>query len=247
MYKSTAAWILLILTLMISCKNRVSETAVINGNFTDATALKLILQEMDTREIHTVDSIILDKSGKFTFQPDVKEPGFWLLKSRTGKILVMIIHPGDKIELSGNAEDFPDHITLKGPEESMMLNDFFFRTRLNELKVDSLEMLLVERQDSSDYFQLTQKLDTSFRQIWESQRTLEKAFIDGHPASLASLVVLNYAFGMSPVLSPEEDFNYYHTLDSALSIKYPHNKHVKHHHERVIEAELQMKSKKLRD
>jgi hypothetical protein len=61
------------------------------------------------------------------------------------------------------------------------------------------------------------------------------AFIDNHPASLASLIVLNYAFGMSPVLSPDEDSAYYQKLDSTLSRQFPGNKHVKFHHRRIME------------
>jgi len=40
---------------------------------------------------------------------------------------------------------------------------------------------------------------------------------------------------MSPVLSPEEDFKYYQKLDSALVQVFPENKHVKFHHQRVLE------------
>jgi hypothetical protein len=146
---------------------------------------------------------------------------------------VLMLNPGDKIDLSGSARDFPDNVVVKGPKEAMLLNDFFRHTRANERQVDSLEMLLAERQDSSDYYQLTQKLDTPFRQIWDRQRSYEMTFIDNNSGSLASLVVLNYAFGMSPVLSPEEDFAWYRKLDSALFVKFPENKHVKFHHQRV--------------
>lgn len=219
-----------------SCQHPGNKIAKVNGILTEASGFKLILQEMDTREIHSIDSVVPDQNGTFSFSPVIKEPGFWLLKAPTGKILVLMLNTGDMIELSGSARDFPDNVILKGSKEAMLLNDFFLHTRLNERKVDSLEMLLVEWQDSSDYYQLTKKLDTSFRQIWENQRSYEMAFIDNNPGSLASLVVLNYAFGMSPVLSPEVDLVYYHKLDSVLFRKFPENKHVKFHHQRVENA-----------
>jgi hypothetical protein len=190
---------------------------------------------MDTREIHVIDSVVLEQSGKFSFNPAIEEPGFWLLKAPSGKILVLLLDAGDSIELSGSARDFPDNVILKGPADAMLLNDFFSYTRHNESEVDSLEMLLIERQDSADYYPLTQKLDTLFRSIWERQRAFEIDFLTKHPESLASLIILNYAFGLSPVLSPEEDFHYYELLDSALIMRYPDNKHVKFHHQRVLE------------
>ena len=224
-----------IVIVIISCQHPAGNIATVKGSLNDASGFKLTLQEMDTHEIYSIDSVVLDHSGKFSFSPIVKEPGFWLLKAPTGKILVLLLNPGDKVELSGSARNLPDNIILKGPEETLLLNDFFHLTRMNERKADSLEMILAGRQDSSDYYQVTQKLDTCFRQIWESQRNIEIAFINKHPGSMASLVVLNYAFGMSPVLSPEDDYIYYQKLDSALNRKFPENKHVKFHHQRILE------------
>jgi len=224
-----------ILVFLSSCLHQQRDIAIVKGSFSDEPGVKLVLQEMDTHEIHVIDSVVLGQSGKFSFNPFIEEPGFWLLKAQSGKILVLLLHAGDKIELTGSARDFPDNVILKGPADAMLLNDFFRHTRQNETQVDSLEMLLAERQDSADYYPLTQKLDTLFRSIWEQQRAFEIAFLTKHPESLASLIILNYAFGLSPVLSPDEDFRYYELLDSALSVRYPDNKHVKFHHQRVLE------------
>ncbi|MFZ4523471.1 MAG: hypothetical protein ACOYNC_17340 [Bacteroidales bacterium] len=224
------------LTLLFSsCRQQSATTATVTAALADADGIKLVLQELDTREIHPVDSVVVNQDAIFNFTPAVNEPGFWLLKAPSGKVLVMLLNAGDAVELSGSLKDFPDNIIMKAPREAMLLNDFYKKTRSNERLVDSLEMLLSERQDSSDYYQFTQKLDTSFKIIWENQRGLEIAFIERNPGSLASLVVLNYAFGMSPVLSLEEDSAYYIKLDSALSDKFPTNKHVKLHHQRVLE------------
>jgi len=240
MKKNIAIIGLTILLFISACQHPHRDTATVKGSFTEAEGFKLILQEMDTREIHAVDSVVLDKGGEFSLTPVVKEPGFWLLKANTGKILVLFLNPGDKVELSGSARDFPDKIMLKGPQETVFLNDFFLGTRMNERKVDSIEMLLLGRQDSADYYQVTQKLDTSFGQIFESQRNIEIEYINSHPGSLTSLVVLNYAFGMNPVLSPEDDFIYYQKLDSELCVKFPENKHVKFHHQRMVEIKRKM-------
>jgi hypothetical protein len=235
MKKNNIFWVIVLILFINSCQQRHGDMAVIEGNLSDAAGTKLTLQEMDTHEIRPIDSIVLGQSGKFDFRPVTPEPGFWLLKSETGKVLVMMLDAGDKVTLTGSAHSFPDQVFLEGPRETKLLNDFFRYTRQNELMVDLLEMLIAEHQDSSDYYQYTQKLDTIFKTIWENQRSYEMAFIDSYPGSLASLIVLNYAFGMSPVLSPEEDFGYYKKLDSALFRKFPENKHVKFHHQRVVE------------
>ncbi len=235
MIKSIVSWGLLILLFCSSCQHQSRNRAVVHGKLADAKGLTLVLQELDTKEIHSMDSIVADPSGEFNFIPVILESGFWLIKAPTGKILVLPLNAGDKVELTGSARDFPDNVIVNGPQDAMLLNEFYRFTRKNEREVDSLEMLLIDRQDSAAYFELTQKVDSSFRQIWERQRSSEMAFIAKNPHSLASLIVLNYSFGMSPVLSPEKDFVYYQKLESTLYRQFPENKHVKFHHQRVLE------------
>ena len=237
MIKSIVSRGLLILLFCSSCQHQLRNRAVVHGKLADAKGLTLVLQELDTRKIHSVDSIVPDQNGEFNFSPVILEPGFWLIKAPAGKILVLSLNAGDKVELSGSARDFPDNVIVNGPHDAKLLNEFYRCTRKNEREVDSLEMLLIDRQDSAGYFALTQKVDSSFRQIWERQRSSEMTFINKNPTSLASLIVLNYSFGMSPVLSPEKDFAYYQKLESTLYRKFPENKHVKFHHQRVLELQ----------
>jgi hypothetical protein len=233
-----------LLLFLASCQHPAEIKTLIKGKLTNAGGFKLTLQEMGTHEIKTVDSIIPDINGEFGFAPVVTETGFWLLKSPEGKVLVLLITAGDLVDIAGDALEFPNNLVINAPKETILLHDFFQFTHQNERLVDSLEILLAERQDSSDYYQLTQQLDTVFHKIWDNQLDYEKTFIETHSGSLASLVVLNYAFGMSPVLSPEEDFLYYAKVDSALFLKFPGNKHVKYHHQRVLELKRKITSGK---
>jgi len=230
--KKGTIFILSLLFIAFGC-NHATDKTIVTGTLQDADGIRFTLQEMDTHDIRTVDSVIPDSKGSFSFSPNVPEPGFWLIKAPTGKVLVMLLKEGDKINLSGSAIDFPDNIQMSGSQEAVLLNDFFMETRNREHLVDSLQMLIAERQDSSDFYEFTRTLDTTFKEIWESQRQMEIDFIKIHPHSLASLVVLNYAFGLSPVLSPEEDYNYYKFVDSSLTVNFPGNKHVKYHRQRV--------------
>lgn len=218
----------------VSCRQQHPETGIISGRFTDGAGSRLILQEMDTHRFIPLDSVTLDSEGRFSFTTPLKEAGFRVLKAPDGKIMVLLQHPGDHLELEGAFRDFPDHVTLKGPADAMLLEQFFRFTRVHERMVDSLELVLIENQDDPDYVKLTRVVDSAFRNIFERQREYEACFIDRNPGSLASLVVLNYAFGMSPVLGPEDDLVYYLKVDSALSKAYPGNRHVEFHHERLM-------------
>ncbi len=231
--------------LLSACNQVKPDRALITGQIRNAEGSVIILQELSTKEIHNLDSAKIDAGGRFTFLLSPLETGFYMLKGPSGKVLVMMIGRGDTIQLGGDFSGFPDQITLEGKKEAELLHEFFIQTGKNEKEVDSIEMLLVEMQDSSGYYKLTQSADTAFQKIWYRQKAYEESYIRQNPGSLASLIVLNYSFGMSPVLSPDEDFMYYLKLDSGLARTNPGNKHVIYHHQRVSEHQRQMELKKL--
>jgi len=96
MKKFITSRILPILLLVSSCHHPLGNQAVIQGDLADTSGLKLTLQEMDTREIHSIDSVVPDHSGKFNFSPVMNEPGFWLVKAPNGKILVLLLNPATR-------------------------------------------------------------------------------------------------------------------------------------------------------
>ncbi len=241
-----SGWVFLfMIQLLFSCSER-SGKAFILGEISNAGGELLVLQELCTKDIHNLDSGKIHSSGRFSFRISPLETGFYMLKAPSGKVLVMMIGKGDTIQLKGDFSAFPDQIIFKGNKEATRLHDFFIFTHKNEKEVDSLEMLLVEKQDSSGYYQLTQMIDSAFQKIWKRQKAYEEDFITRNPHSLASLIVLNYAFGMSPVISPNEDFAYYLILDRSLPAVYPGNKHVVYHQQRVKEYQRQKELEKIK-
>ncbi len=235
MTKPALIFAFVILMAFTACHRESRLPATIQGRLPGGAGMKLILEEMDTHAIHPFDSITLDPAGSFTFKIPVTSAGFWTLRAPSGKILTLLLYQGNRIELAGSFIDFPDRVQVKGPEEAMRLQEFFSFTRKQEKQVDSLEMMLIAFQDQEGYYELTQKIDTLFKKIWDKQRGYEMEFIRKYPSSPASLIVLNYAFGLSPVLSPQEDLEWYMRVDSALQLTLSDNKHVKYHHQRIGE------------
>lgn len=227
---------LLVTATIAGCKGPAKDTATVEGRLVDAKGFKLVLAEMDTRQIRPVDSVMTDAPGTFAFRPIVKETGFWLLKAPSGKVLVLVLSPGDRLTVNGSAVDFPNRITLTGPAETMAIDSFYKVTRKHEARVDSLEALLLSRQDSADFLALSQQADTILGQILISQRMLETKFLSTHPAIIGNLLVLNYAFGPQPVLDPRTDIAWYIRVDSALCARWPDNKHVAAHHQRMLQS-----------
>lgn len=226
--------IIILVLFSTGCNRKNAEQASVSGKFSDGKDICLVLTEMQPQEMKTIDSVNLQDDGSFNFRINMTQPGFWLLKAPSGKVLVLVIHPGDKIELTGSIENFPDKAEVNGSEEAIALHRFYQATGGEERIVDSLEAELVDHQEEADFYRISANIDTAMHRVWERQHAREAEYLQKHCADISSLVVLNYAFGIQPVLSEKNDSLYFLMLDSALTKKFPGNKHVVFHHQRVL-------------
>lgn len=245
-----AAICLTIMFLVCSCSHKKTGSTIITGRIQDAGYRMrdagygmqdagnrmLLLQELDLDFSANLDSVVLNKDGKFSFRLSPKETGLYLLRLPARAPLVLEIKPGDSVNILGNFTSFPADVNISGSLASSDLQDFFKASAKNKSSFDSLENILISRQDDPDFAELTSKLDDLAKPIWERQKILVKEYIDKHPASLTSLLVLNHGLGISPVLEFAEDSLYFIKLDSSLNKTFPGNKHVGFHHKRIVQA-----------
>jgi hypothetical protein len=191
-----------------------------------------VLSEMDLKEIIAIDSVNIGKDGKISFSHKLDQPGFYLLIFPDGRRIILLIKRGEELLISGNLRDPTEDLNILGSEGSQLLQTFFRATMDNKVRIDSVKRALRSQEGSGNFLRFSMTADSLFFRISEDQKKLEKDFIDRNPQSLASLIILNYAFGLKPVLTMEEDLPYYQKLTGLYRI-YPKNKHVLFHLARV--------------
>jgi len=237
-----------ILFLVVACSQlRKPEGIDIEGEFQNASGKKLYFSELEVDGIINLDSIILDDKGKFKFRYKPSDAGFYLLKSVTGEKILLLLEKDESVKVFSNFDKVPFSYEVSGSPGSLLLKEYFFQTSVNLCKADSLTSILIKLKGTPEFFQRSIAFDTLFNKIINDQKTVEKTFISKNKNSLASLIVLNYTFGMLPVLKEDEDFNLYLLLDSTLTKSYPFNKHVLFLHKRVAEHQRQQALQKLRE
>jgi hypothetical protein len=165
----------------------------------------------------------------------LKEAGFFRLILPNQKNVLLVILPGDLIRLTTDTiSGFRSSTNIQGSDESEWLLEFMTHADKNRFRVDSIEQLIIDHRDSSDFAELTMASISSFQSILDDQLKLEKEFLATHSSALASLIVINFGFGPKPVLTMEDHLPLFLRLDSALAISYPKNKHLIYHHKRII-------------
>ena len=235
---------LLIVIFTISCNGpKDNDQVVITGQVRNAKDVRIVFQELNPDSSHSLDSVLLDDIGLFRFKCNPEEQGFYVLKFSSGDQIVLLVDKGEKVFLETDPGKRPFDYSVQGSPGSEILRNFYSMTTKNLNKVDSLRSVLMQYRESPDFYKLSLSFDTLFLKLVQDQKHLQKDFVRQNPYSLASLFVLNYKFGLVPVLNMKDDFAVYLAVDSVLSEKYPSNKHVLFHHQRVAQHQRQEKEK----
>jgi hypothetical protein len=233
-----------IIVILISCTDPAKkEGIVIDGQFQNASGVKVIFRELDVDSVHNLDSVTLVENGLFRFRIIPSGAGFYILKSSSGEYILLLLEKEEEVNVFADLKKQPFDYKVTGSPGSILLKEFYDLTLPNLVKADSLRSALMENRDSPSFYQLSLSFDTLFLKLMVDQKNIGIKFIQQNSNSLASLIVLNYKFGMMPVLNAEEDFPVFLKLDSALSIRYPSNKHLTFHHKRVFEHQRQEREK----
>ena len=218
----------------------------IKGTLSNCAGEKILLQEMDINKIIPLDSAIVDPSGKFEFRRDIDQDGFYFLRFPNSKKILLQLGKNENLVLHGNCQGNVSDFEIDGSPGSMLLTTFFKATNLNKRKIDSLQILVKENENSPDMPAFMNEIDVQFQQIADDQKSLELEFLKKNPASLANLIILNYSFGGRPILEIEQDFPVYQWVDSCLHVSNPGNKHAAYHRKRVAEFKRQQSLLKIK-
>lgn len=221
--------------LLYSCSNSHRDRILVQGRIDGVTEIVYLL-EQTTSELIKIDSTVPDDHGIFSISTKADETGIYALRITTDHQVVFIAAPGDTLLITGNLNAFPSNIQVSGNEESELLHTFYLYSAKNLREVDSIQRVIERSQGEEDFYELTLKADSSFNQIWERQKRYEIEFINENAGNFAILLVVNYHFGVKPVLSPKEDPESYRRVDSALMAGFPGNRHTFFFHQWLKEV-----------
>ena len=221
---------------IFSCMHQVKQEGItVSGQFLNATGKKITFSELLINNILPIDSMTLNEQGNFRFTRKTKDAGFYLVKSSSGENVVLLMEKEESAIVTADFKKAPFDYQISGSPGSFLLKKFYDQTYINLVKADSLTTILKNLTGTPKFHLQSLAFDSLFLGIMNDQKILEKDFLIKNDKSLASLIVLNYKFGMQPVISEEEDFDLYTKLDSSLIRIYPSNKHAQFLHQLVTE------------
>jgi peroxiredoxin len=240
--------ILLIAPLFIySCSNT-GPKVVIKGKLDNSKRSYIYLQELTLDGKGIKDSVLLDNSGSFKFKFEINYPMFYTLKvGNDNKLITLLAKPGDRIKITGKADNLSKTYTVSGSEESQkvqMLSSYLNKT-INCL--DSLNNVFQQFQGNKNIVNIRNVLSMNYENCIEEQRKFSISFIRKYPGSLACLMALYQKIdNQTYVFDKEGDLAYFISVDSALFRNYKDAPHVNALHANIQQMKEQLNALKLR-
>ncbi len=219
MNKKLLLYIFVILAFT-GCKNntfQISGTLInpVNGEY-------ILLDELKSNELATVDSVKVTNDGKFIFKREIKSPSFYLIKFNDNNFLTMLVEPGDKIILNAQHDSLNYPVSIKGSKGTEKMVEYNLNLRKTINKLRGLNDIYMQNADNPKLSVVMDSLDNIAQNYLNEINLYTKNYIDDNLNSLVSLVALYQQVAPSVyVLNPNRDLKYFEKVDSSMFSKYP--------------------------
>ncbi|KPK83903.1 MAG: hypothetical protein AMS27_11500 [Bacteroides sp. SM23_62_1] len=213
----------ILILLLISCTK--TNTFKISGVIEDIEPGKIYLDEQGVDRILPLDSVKINKEGKFSFKGHTEYPRFYNLNLGDNRILPLLIAPGEDLLIRSTKQDFPFRYQIEGSEGSQYIKDLNERLYITKKKLDSIQYLI--HNTISDEIRQTELIN-EYNNIIEDQRTFSIRFILEHLTSMASIYAIYQKLDSEIyVLHKNRDVQLFKITGAALDTIYPESVHVR--------------------
>lgn len=193
---------------------------VINGNF------KKIYLDKYQKEPIVVDSSKIT-NGEFSINTRIFNTGFYSLRLDYDKTLLLILTPGDNIEITLDGRNIQSPVEIGGNSQSLQAFELSKRLSYYEMKQDSLNKVYEMFKYSDNKDSVIIVLRESYDMFAEYQSKMIKEFIINNLESLTGILFLGR-------LNINDNIELYTKYDSVLINIYPDNEIVKDFHSQVV-------------
>lgn len=224
------------LLLFAGCKKENKFT--IEGTIDNGAGRMMYIEELTPDGPHFLDSIPLDKKGRFSYSGKYDYQTFYNLHTSAVDYVVLLPYKGEKIKVSGVFDSLSLSYKVDGSKESATLwqlqdysnygayklrdivsADHANRERFNIQTVEENGTMKVLG-DTASYRKAKEVTDSLYREAYDEQVLYVTKFIEDNSGSLATLIALYKPFnGSHPIIDVDrypELFTYYEQVLQGL-------------------------------
>jgi peroxiredoxin len=225
--KSILSLLLLILpflTAFSQIKNQVTIHGKISNNTFSAVTLFRVGQDVTELNKSTVSA-----AGEFTITQDITTADFYKLEFDKNNFIMMILKPGETVEITSDATDIVKKLRLSGSKETMEIFANQYIMESTKIKLDSINNLSYQAMANPKRDSLMTVYKSEYEKIELSKKTALTNFMLNNSSSLANLF-------LPESFSVDDNIEAYIKMDEDLFKAYPDNFYVINLHNQVAAA-----------
>ncbi|NCG30319.1 MAG: redoxin domain-containing protein [Bacteroidetes bacterium] len=182
-------------------------TTSISGVIQNGAGADLYVQFLRTTGVDVIDTVQIGSDGSFRSEFPQEIMGFYRIVLSEQNLLVLIVLPGDNIEINADASNLYQTYSVEGSEESTRLVD------LNKILMakDSINVVMQQAQMQNDRHAFQSALQ-EYDPIMAKVNAKLQAFVKTNPGSLSSLAALQN-------LELDSNFDLYNEVIEGLADK----------------------------
>ena len=200
----------------------------IEGEFENLAGDTLFLYRLNNINSELIDSVIVDEDGKFVIKNEVSQPEFMTIGKTYPPRIYLIVHPKEKIKLSGDWNKIPEEYNVSGSKDSELIkeqSDHLYKTKY---KLMELNIMINSAQNIIERDSIKQVAAKKYFEIIEAEHDYTIKYIQDNINSLACYFALSRPVDKTRnAMNFAKDLKYYKMIDSSLSLKYPDHPQVK--------------------
>ncbi len=238
----------LVVLIGITACNSNKKGFEISGNIKNSVGEMLVLKEMRTNSLETVDSVEISELGEFSISADLEIPNFYILEKDPNNYITLIINPGEKVKINADGASMMTDYDIKGSKDSELLKDYTSKLLSIIEELGNLSQTYRDSVQSPNISAIMQELDRKSEELGNEMRDFTISFIEDNPESLASLMALYQQLAPRQyILDPMTDIEYYEKVDESLYSLYPESEPVITLHSHVTDLKERIKVEEARN
>lgn len=205
------------LLILHSCgKKAENENGYVSGRLVHADNNWIHIQQITDNGDKTIDSVKAEKDGSFRLKnPAGTEPDFYILRANETNVIFLVLRKGEKVELSGDANQLEQTYKVTGSMDSELL----YKLRSYDRNLtDSLNKLYTEIRNTDPA-----KADSAGMALQghytERMEAFAKNMISNHLTSIVSLSATKF-------LNQQSELPLMTQLEDSLTAAWPQNRYV---------------------
>ncbi|WP_421917991.1 redoxin domain-containing protein [Marinifilum sp.] len=200
----------------------------IEGKIDNANGKTLYFDHLHISGTTTIDSVKLDKEGRFEFDCNVTQPEFYLLRLSNGKLLTLLAEENDNMLVYSKAENMNKKYIVEGSKGSKLVKQINDTLNVTKAKIAKIRKQMEEKKNDADFSSVSQNLLAKYVEAIQAQREFSINFIMENATSLASYMALYQKIDDNTfTLNENKDIQFVRIVASSMKALYPEHEYTK--------------------